>query len=149
MVSGAKALEIILEQEWLGWACEHCRPIPTSRIRRFNLALTVLPKFVVRSNAWRWDQACGELNKFGEPKSDGELYPSDSAGGIRRGLMVEKGGRDSSVIRFHHRWLSLLNRSFAARGGESLHIAASRRCARRSASTDNWLQVEQAFHSHR
>ncbi len=44
-------------------------------------------------------KANGELNKFGEPQSDGRLLAIQRAA-LERGLMVEKGGRDGSVIRF-------------------------------------------------
>lgn len=42
----------------------------------------------------------GELNKFGEPKSAPQLTLAIQRAALERGLMVEKGGRDGSVIRF-------------------------------------------------
>ncbi|KOO11701.1 hypothetical protein AKJ18_27770, partial [Vibrio xuii] len=41
-----------------------------------------------------------ELNKFGEPVADGELTLKIQRAALERGLMVEKGGREGSVIRF-------------------------------------------------
>jgi len=42
----------------------------------------------------------GEKNKFGEPAADGELTLKIQRASLERGLMVEKGGREGSVIRF-------------------------------------------------
>ncbi|MCV5654867.1 aminotransferase class III-fold pyridoxal phosphate-dependent enzyme, partial [Escherichia coli] len=42
----------------------------------------------------------GELNKFGEPLADGQLTLAIQRAALERGLMVEKGGREGSVIRF-------------------------------------------------
>jgi diaminobutyrate-2-oxoglutarate transaminase len=45
-------------------------------------------------------KANGETNKFGEPAADSELTLAIQRAALERGLMVEKGGREGSVIRF-------------------------------------------------
>ena len=45
-------------------------------------------------------QPSGELNKFGEPVSAPELTLKIQRAALERGLMIEKGGRDGSVLRF-------------------------------------------------
>ncbi|WP_174269917.1 pyridoxal phosphate-dependent class III aminotransferase [Vibrio splendidus] len=101
MVSGAKALEII-ERDGL---VEHAK-IAGQYLRqglekiqsRVNCIAEVRGKGLMLGAEIK--QPNGELNKFGEPKSDGELTLAIQRAALERGLMVEKGGRDGSVIRF-------------------------------------------------
>ncbi|ROV58062.1 aminotransferase class III-fold pyridoxal phosphate-dependent enzyme [Vibrio ponticus] len=101
MVSGAKALEII-EREGLvqhahvaGQYLRHGLEAIQKRVdciadvRGMGLMLGIE---ICKPGA--------ELNKFGEPASDGELTLRIQRAALERGLIVEKGGRDGSVIRF-------------------------------------------------
>ncbi|USD66366.1 pyridoxal phosphate-dependent class III aminotransferase [Vibrio sp. SCSIO 43136] len=101
MVSGAKALEIIERDNLV----EHARDAGQylrqgleriaskvnciGEVRGKGLMLGVE---IVAPN--------GDKNKFGERQSDGALTLAIQRAALERGLMVEKGGRDGSVIRF-------------------------------------------------
>ncbi|WP_114767134.1 pyridoxal phosphate-dependent class III aminotransferase [Vibrio rhodolitus] len=101
MISGAKALEIIVRDRLVqhayvaGQYLRHGLEAIQKRVdciadvRGMGLMLGVeicKPK--------------GERNKFAEPASDGELTLRIQRAALERGLIVEKGGRDGSVIRF-------------------------------------------------
>ncbi|MCL9781921.1 pyridoxal phosphate-dependent class III aminotransferase [Vibrio sp. S4M6] len=101
MVSGAKALEIIQRDNLVDHAKaagQYLR-IGLERIQeRVSCIADVRGKGLMLGV-----EVCnptGERNKFGEPQSDGELTLAIQRAALERGLMVEKGGRDGSVIRF-------------------------------------------------
>ncbi|MFY2508466.1 pyridoxal phosphate-dependent class III aminotransferase [Vibrio pectenicida] len=101
MVSGSKALEIIerdnlvehanIAGQYLRLGLEHIqkRVSCIADVRGKGLMLGVE---ICKPNQ--------ERNKFGEPASDGDLTLAIQRAALERGLMVEKGGRDGSVIRF-------------------------------------------------
>lgn len=101
MVSGAKALEIIQRDNLV----EHAR-IAGQYLRaglegiqsRVNCIAEVRGKGLMLG--LEINDPSGELNKFGEPKSAPQLTLAIQRAALERGLMVEKGGRDGSVIRF-------------------------------------------------
>lgn len=101
MVSGAKALEIIQRDNLV----EHAR-IAGQYLRaglekiqsRVNCVAEVRGKGLMLGLEIK--DPSGELNKFGEPKSAPQLTLAIQRAALERGLMVEKGGRDGSVIRF-------------------------------------------------
>lgn len=101
MVSGAKALEIIQRDNLVDQAKiagQYLR-LGLERIEeRVNCVAEVRGKGLMLGV-----EICdpsGKRNKFGEPQSDGELTLAIQRAALERGLMVEKGGRDGSVIRF-------------------------------------------------
>jgi diaminobutyrate-2-oxoglutarate transaminase len=101
MVSGAKALEIIERDNLVEHASiageylrlglnkikDHVNCIAEVRGKGLMLGVEIV-------------KPSGEHNKFGEPVADGELTLAIQRAALERGLMVEKGGRDGSVIRF-------------------------------------------------
>ncbi|MDN3679927.1 pyridoxal phosphate-dependent class III aminotransferase [Vibrio tapetis subsp. quintayensis] len=101
MVSGAKALEIIERDnlvEHANVAGQYLRMGLESIAKRVNCIADVRGKGLMLG--LEVVNANGEKNKFGEPASDGELTLAIQRAALERGLMVEKGGRDGSVIRF-------------------------------------------------
>ena len=101
MVSGAKALEIIERDnlvEHANIAGQYLRHGLEKIQSRVDCIAEVRGKGLMLGVEIQ--QVNGELNKFGEPKSDGELTLAIQRAALERGLMVEKGGRDGSVIRF-------------------------------------------------
>lgn len=101
MVSGAKALEIIERDELVehaNIAGQYLRLGLESIQKRVNCIAEVRGKGLMLGVEIK--KADGSLNKFGEPSSDGDLTLAIQRAALERGLMVEKGGRDGSVIRF-------------------------------------------------
>ena len=101
MVSGAKALEIIQRDnlvEHANVAGQYLRFGLESIQKRVNCIADVRGKGLMLGVEIK--HPSGELNKFGEPLSDGHLTLAIQRAALERGLMVEKGGRDGSVIRF-------------------------------------------------
>jgi diaminobutyrate-2-oxoglutarate transaminase len=101
MVSGAKALEIIQRDnlvEHANVAGQYLRFGLESIQKRVNCIADVRGKGLMLGVEIK--NPNGELNKFGEPLSDGQLTLAIQRAALERGLMVEKGGRDGSVIRF-------------------------------------------------
>ncbi|BCN23824.1 pyridoxal phosphate-dependent class III aminotransferase [Vibrio alfacsensis] len=101
MVSGAKALEIIQRDnlvEHANVAGQYLRVGLESIQKRVNCIADVRGRGLMLGVEIK--HPSGELNKFGEPLSDGQLTLAIQRAALERGLMVEKGGRDGSVIRF-------------------------------------------------
>ncbi|OEE76606.1 pyridoxal phosphate-dependent class III aminotransferase [Vibrio ordalii] len=101
MVSGAKALEIILRDnlvEHANVAGQYLRQGLEAIQRRVNCIAEVRGKGLMLGLEIR--KPNGEMNKFGEPMADGQLTLAIQRAALERGLMVEKGGREGSVIRF-------------------------------------------------
>ncbi|NOH24729.1 pyridoxal phosphate-dependent class III aminotransferase [Vibrio europaeus] len=101
MVSGAKALEIIQRDnlvEHANIAGQYLRHGLEAIQSRVNCIAEVRGKGLMLGVEIR--KPGNDLNKFGEPVSDGELTLKIQRAALERGLMVEKGGRDGSVIRF-------------------------------------------------
>ena len=101
MVSGAKALEIIQRDnlvEHANIAGQYLRHGLEAIQKRVDCIAEVRGKGLMLGVEIR--QPGNELNKFGEPMSDGELTLRIQRAALERGLMIEKGGRDGSVIRF-------------------------------------------------
>lgn len=101
MVSGAKALEIIERDNLVEHANivgQYLRLGLENIQKRVNCIAEVRGKGLMLGVEIK--KTNGELNKFGEPASDGELTLKIQRAALERGLMVEKGGRDGSVIRF-------------------------------------------------
>nr|VVV04525.1 Diaminobutyrate--2-oxoglutarate aminotransferase [Aliivibrio wodanis] len=101
MVSGEKALEIIQRDKLTAKA-------KTSG-EYFKKGLQAIQQRVsciaeVRGNGLMLgveiQKVDGSKNKFGEPSSDGDLTLAIQRAALERGLMIEKGGRDGSVLRF-------------------------------------------------
>ncbi|MEL7293489.1 MAG: pyridoxal phosphate-dependent class III aminotransferase [Pseudomonadota bacterium] len=101
MVSGAKALEIIQRDnlvEHANIAGQYLRHGLEAMQKRLDCIAEVRGKGLMLGVEIR--KPGSELNQFGEPVSDGELTLKIQRAALERGLMVEKGGRDGSVIRF-------------------------------------------------
>ncbi len=101
MVSGAKALEILQRDnlvEHANIAGQYLRMGLEKIQSRVNCIAEVRGKGLMLGVEIR--NPNGELNKFGEPKADGALTLRIQRAALERGLMVEKGGREGSVIRF-------------------------------------------------
>ncbi|MHA2938230.1 diaminobutyrate--2-oxoglutarate transaminase family protein [Vibrio sp. RC27] len=101
MVSGAKALEIIQRDnlvEHANIAGQYLRMGLEKIQSRVNCIAEVRGKGLMLGVEVK--QTSGELNKFDEPLPDGDLTLRIQRAALERGLMVEKGGRDGSVIRF-------------------------------------------------
>ncbi|WP_047516446.1 pyridoxal phosphate-dependent class III aminotransferase [Vibrio harveyi] len=101
MVSGAKALEIIQRDnlvEHANVAGQYLRFGLESIQKRVNCIADVRGKGLMLGVEIKHRN--GELNKFGEPLADGQLTLAIQRAALERGLMVEKGGREGSVIRF-------------------------------------------------
>ncbi|OEF17048.1 pyridoxal phosphate-dependent class III aminotransferase [Aliivibrio logei] len=101
MVSGTKALDIIERDNLV----EHA----TVAGKYFRLGLEALQQRVnciaeVRGKGLMLgieiQKSDGSKNKFNEPQSDGVLTLAIQRASLERGLLIEKGGRDGSVIRF-------------------------------------------------
>ncbi|WP_070967680.1 pyridoxal phosphate-dependent class III aminotransferase [Vibrio sonorensis] len=101
MVSGAKALEIIERDnlvEHANIAGQYLRLGLEAIQKRVNCVAEVRGKGLMLGVEIK--KPGTELNKFGEPMPDGQLTLAIQRAALERGLMVEKGGRDGSVIRF-------------------------------------------------
>ncbi|MGX9416018.1 diaminobutyrate--2-oxoglutarate transaminase family protein [Vibrio sp. WJH972] len=101
MVSGAKALEIIQRDnlvEHANIAGQYLRMGLEKIQSRVNCIAEVRGKGLMLGVEVKHTN--GELNKFDEPLPDGDLTLRIQRAALERGLMVEKGGRDGSVIRF-------------------------------------------------
>ncbi|MCG3733270.1 pyridoxal phosphate-dependent class III aminotransferase [Vibrio cincinnatiensis] len=101
MVSGAKALEIIERDslvEHANIAGQYLRMGLEKIQSRVNCVAEVRGKGLMLG--LEIQDPSGELNKFGEPKAAPELTLAIQRAALERGLMVEKGGREGSVIRF-------------------------------------------------
>jgi diaminobutyrate-2-oxoglutarate transaminase len=101
MVSGAKALEIITRDNLVRhahMAGQYLRDGLEKIATRVNCIAEVRGKGLMLGVEIK--KPNGEQNKFGEPMSDGTLTLAIQRAALERGLMVEKGGRDGSVIRF-------------------------------------------------
>ncbi|MCA0936142.1 pyridoxal phosphate-dependent class III aminotransferase [Vibrio alginolyticus] len=101
MVSGAKALEIIQRDnlvEHANIAGQYLRFGLEGIQKRVNCIAEVRGKGLMLGVEIK--NPTGALNKFGEPLADGQLTLAIQRAALERGLMVEKGGRDGSVIRF-------------------------------------------------
>lgn len=101
MVSGAKALEIIQRDnlvEHANIAGQYLRHGLEAMQKRLDCIAEVRGKGLMLGVEIR--KPGNELNKFGEPVADGELTLKIQRAALERGLMVEKGGREGSVIRF-------------------------------------------------
>ncbi|NOH80079.1 aminotransferase class III-fold pyridoxal phosphate-dependent enzyme [Vibrio sp. RE86] len=101
MISGAKALEIIERDNLVDHANiagQYLRLGLEAIQSRVNCIADVRGKGLMLGVEIR--KPGSELNKFGEPVADGELTLKIQRAALERGLMVEKGGRDGSVIRF-------------------------------------------------
>jgi len=101
MVSGAKALEIIERDnlvEHANIAGQYLRHGLEAMQKRVDCIAEVRGKGLMLGVEIR--KPGSELNKFGEPVADGELTLKIQRAALERGLMVEKGGREGSVIRF-------------------------------------------------
>ncbi|BCL69374.1 aminotransferase class III [Vibrio nigripulchritudo] len=101
MVSGAKALEIIERDnlvEHANIAGQYLR-LGLERIqKRVKCIAEVRGKGLMLGVEIQ--NPNGEKNKFGEPVADSDLTLAIQRAALERGLMVEKGGREGSVIRF-------------------------------------------------
>lgn len=101
MVSGAKALEIIERDnlvEHANVAGQYLRMGLEKIQSRVNCIAEVRGRGLMLGVEIR--KPTGEFNKFGEPMADGSLTLAIQRAALERGLMVEKGGREGSVIRF-------------------------------------------------
>jgi diaminobutyrate-2-oxoglutarate transaminase len=101
MVSGAKALEVITRDNLVHhahMAGQYLRDGLEKIAARVNCIAEVRGKGLMLGVEIK--KPNGEQNKFGEPMSDGTLTLAIQRAALERGLMVEKGGRDGSVIRF-------------------------------------------------
>lgn len=101
MVSGAKALEII-ERDNLVEHANIAGQYLRSGLEKIQSKVNCIGE--VRGKGLMLGleivQPSGERNKFGEPASAGDLTLAIQRAALERGLMIEKGGRDGSVIRF-------------------------------------------------
>ncbi len=101
MVSGAKALEIIDRDnlvEHANDAGNYLRHGLEKIQQRVNCIAEVRGKGLMLGV--EIVKPSGEVNRFGEKTADPELTLAIQRAALERGLMVEKGGRDGSVIRF-------------------------------------------------
>ena len=101
MVSGAKALEIMERDnlvEHANIAGQYLRHGLEKIQSRVNCIAEVRGKGLMLGVEIQ--DPSGARNKFGEPQADGELTLRIQRAALERGLMVEKGGREGSVIRF-------------------------------------------------
>lgn len=101
MISGAKAIEIINRDnlvEHANIAGQYLRMGLEKIQSRVNCIAEVRGKGLMLG--LEITDPSGELNKFGEPKAAPQLTLDIQRAALERGLMVEKGGREGSVIRF-------------------------------------------------
>lgn len=101
MVSGAKALEIIERDnlvEHANIAGQYLRHGLEKLQQRVDCIAEVRGKGLMLGVEIQ--NPNGEKNSFGEPIADGDLTLKIQRAALERGLMVEKGGREGSVIRF-------------------------------------------------
>ncbi|GAM63416.1 diaminobutyrate-2-oxoglutarate aminotransferase [Vibrio ishigakensis] len=101
MVSGAKALEIIERDglvEHAAKAGQYLREGLEAIQKKVDCIAEVRGKGLMLGV--EIVKPSGERNKFGERVADGALTLGIQRAALERGLMVEKGGRDGSVIRF-------------------------------------------------
>ncbi|EGU46427.1 glutamate decarboxylase [Vibrio ichthyoenteri ATCC 700023] len=100
MVSGTKALEVIRRDglvEHANIAGQYLRHGLEALQKRVNCIAEVRGKGLMLGIEIR--KPGSELNRFGEPVADGALTLRIQTAALERGLMVEKGGREGSVIR--------------------------------------------------
>ncbi|MFM2590124.1 pyridoxal phosphate-dependent class III aminotransferase [Vibrio sp. TBV020] len=140
MISGAKALEIIERDnlvEHANIAGQYLRLGLEAIQKRVNCIADVRGKGLMLGVEVRKPGA--ELNKFGEPQSDGDLTLRIQRAALERGLMVEKGGRDGSVIRFLPPLIiSFEQIDFALRVLEEAIIAAGGECVAPEEPNEAW-----------
>lgn len=140
MVSGAKALEIIERDnlvEHANIAGQYLRLGLENIQKRVNCIAEVRGKGLMLGVEIK--KPSGELNKFGEPASDGELTLKIQRAALERGLMVEKGGRDGSVIRFLPPLIiSFEQIDFALRTLEAAMLASGAELTEEPADNTKW-----------
>jgi diaminobutyrate-2-oxoglutarate transaminase len=140
MVSGAKALEIIERDslvEHANIAGNYLRMGLESIQSRVNCIADVRGKGLMLGVEIKNTQ--GKLNKFGEPIADGELTLAIQRAALERGLMVEKGGRNGSVLRFLPPLIiSFEQIDFALRVIEQAILAAGGELVAPSAAHEEW-----------
>lgn len=101
MVSGAKSLEIVERDhlvEHANVAGQYFRMGLEKIQERVNCIAEVRGKGLMLGVEIK--KPTGELNQFGEPAADGALTLKIQRAALERGLIVEKGGREGSVLRF-------------------------------------------------
>lgn len=142
MVSGAKALEIIERDnlvEHANVAGQYLRHGLEALQQRVDCIAEVRGKGLMLGVEIR--KPGTELNKFGEPVADGELTLAIQRAALERGLMVEKGGREGSVIRFLPPMIiSFEQIDFALRVLEQAILAAGGHRRESTERQDNWRQ---------
>jgi len=140
MISGAKALEIIERDDLVGHANvagQYLRHGLEAIQKRVNCIADVRGKGLMLGVEIR--KPGTELNKFGEPLADGELTLKIQRSALERGLMVEKGGRDGSVIRFLPPLIiSFEQIDFALRVLEEAILAAGGQRVTQEESNESW-----------
>ncbi|SHO56403.1 pyridoxal phosphate-dependent class III aminotransferase [Vibrio quintilis] len=140
MVSGAKALEIIQRDnltEHANVAGQYLRMGLEKIQERVNCIAEVRGKGLMLGVEIQ--NPDGERNKYGEPKADGELTLRIQRAALERGLIVEKGGREGSVIRFLPPIIiSFEQIDFALRALEEAIIAAGGGVKEPEAEADQW-----------
>lgn len=140
MVSGAKALEIIQRDnlvEHANIAGQYLRLGLENIQKRVNCVAEVRGKGLMLGVEIK--KTNGEKNKFGEPASDGAMTLRIQRAALERGLMVEKGGRDGSVIRFLPPLIiSFEQIDFALRTLEAAMIAAGADYVEAPADNQKW-----------
>lgn len=140
MVSGAKALEIIERDQLVDHAQvagQYLR-LGLERIQeRVNCIAEVRGKGLMLGVEIR--NPNGAMNKFGEPESDGPLTLAIQRAALERGLMVEKGGRDGSVVRFLPPMIITFEQiDFALKVLEDAMIAAGAGTREPSSDSQEW-----------
>ncbi|MDN3609864.1 pyridoxal phosphate-dependent class III aminotransferase [Vibrio ostreicida] len=142
MVSGAKALEIIERDnlvEHANIAGQYFRHGLEAIQKRVDCIAEVRGKGLMLGVEVR--KPGFERNPFGEPMSDGELTLGIQRAALERGLIVEKGGRDGSVIRFLPPLIiSFEQIDFALRVLEEAIIAAGGHHLEPESSNAQWKQ---------
>ncbi len=142
MVSGAKALEIIERDnlvEHANIAGQYLRLGLENIQKRLNCVAEVRGKGLMLGVEIK--NTNGELNKFDEPLADGELTLRIQRAALERGLMVEKGGRDGSVIRFLPPLIiSFEQIDFALRTLEEAMLAAGASLVDAAVDQQGWKQ---------
>ncbi len=140
MVSGAKALEIIERDglvEHANIAGNYLRMGLEKLQQRVNCIAEVRGKGLMLGVEIK--STSGEHNKFGEPVADGKLTLAIQRAALERGLMVEKGGREGSVIRFLPPLIiSFEQIDFALRVLEEAILAAGGSLVEKEAGHNEW-----------
>ncbi len=142
MVSGAKALEIIERDglvEHANIAGQYLRHGLENIQKRVNCIAEVRGKGLMLGVEIK--NPNGEKNKFGEPVADGQLTLAIQRAALERGLMVEKGGREGSVIRFLPPLIiSFEQIDFALRVIEEAILAAGGSLVEPETNAEKWQQ---------